>query len=117
MFASMGQPRCQSVGDGYPAVGYILTCFFQGFLEQYAADSIVKDMGACGRRMVDHSELIVSGEPSKPGDWPWHAALYRLQGYTMKYICGGTLLSKSFVLTGKVNLRWLRTLRGNVSEF
>ncbi|KAL4709578.1 hypothetical protein ACJJTC_007309 [Scirpophaga incertulas] len=55
--------------------------------------------GSCGRRKVQHTELIVNGSPTKPGDWPWHAAIYRLDKAKIEYICGGTLLSKIFVLT------------------
>lgn len=57
--------------------------------------------GTCGRRKVLHTELIVEGEATKTGDWPWHVAIYRLYKREIKYICGGTLLSKNFVLTGK----------------
>ncbi|KAG6463325.1 hypothetical protein O3G_MSEX013809 [Manduca sexta] len=53
----------------------------------------------CGKRQVLHTGLIVNGQPTKPGDWPWHAALYVLELSSLKYICGGTLLSKSMVLT------------------
>ncbi|XP_052749490.1 uncharacterized protein LOC113512769 isoform X2 [Galleria mellonella] len=55
--------------------------------------------GSCGRRKVQHTELIVNGQPTKPGDWPWHGAIYRLEQSSVKYVCGGTLLSKIFVLT------------------
>ncbi|CAH2229280.1 jg17029 [Pararge aegeria aegeria] len=77
----------------------------QGFLEQFAARSIVKNTGVCGKRAIDHSELIVNGAATKPGDWPWHAAIYRLDGSTMKYICGGTLISKNYVLTALLKLK------------
>lgn len=55
---------------------------------------------SCGRRKVVHTELIVHGQPTKSGDWPWHVALFTVQGNIVKYICGGTLLSKTLVLTG-----------------
>ncbi|CAH0403307.1 unnamed protein product [Chilo suppressalis] len=55
---------------------------------------------SCGRRKIQHTELIVNGVPTKPGDWPWHAAIYRLENSKFNYICGGTLLSKIFVVTG-----------------
>ncbi|CAH2098461.1 unnamed protein product [Euphydryas editha] len=55
----------------------------------------------CGRRRInrEHTELIVSGTPTKIGDWPWHAALFRNNRLSIKYICGGTLISKFLVLT------------------
>ncbi|XP_039747711.1 chymotrypsin-C-like isoform X2 [Pararge aegeria] len=75
-----------------------------GFLQPYASsiiDEESKPWMSCGRRVVDHSELIVNGDETKPGDWPWHAALYKLDKDTLdnKYICGGTLISKNLVLT------------------
>ncbi|XP_022837673.1 chymotrypsin-like elastase family member 2A [Spodoptera litura] len=54
---------------------------------------------SCGRRKVVHTELIVHGQPTKSGDWPWHVALFTVEGNIVKYICGGTLLSKTLVLT------------------
>ncbi|XP_052749491.1 chymotrypsin-like elastase family member 2A isoform X1 [Galleria mellonella] len=53
----------------------------------------------CGRRKVVHTELIVNGQPTKHGDWPWHGAIYRLDSSSLRYICGGTLVSKTYVLT------------------
>ncbi|CAG5030785.1 unnamed protein product [Parnassius apollo] len=58
---------------------------------------IVED--SCGRRKITHTELIVGGANTKAGDWPWHVAIYRLHRADIKYICGGTLLSKNYVLT------------------
>ncbi|XP_023939661.2 transmembrane protease serine 11A [Bicyclus anynana] len=52
----------------------------------------------CGRRMVT-SERIEDG-PAQAGYWPWFAAIYDIQTRTsLRYNCGGTLISKSFVLT------------------
>ncbi|OWR55216.1 hemolymph proteinase 16 [Danaus plexippus plexippus] len=53
----------------------------------------------CGRRKVIHSELITNGLKTKPGEWPFHAALHRREKMGLRYTCGGTLISKFFVLT------------------
>ncbi|XP_013168899.1 PREDICTED: chymotrypsin-like elastase family member 2A [Papilio xuthus] len=76
--------------------------FLKKFVKSTVDDSIPIDLvggGACGRRKILHTELIVEGEATKAGDWPWHVAIYRLYKREIKYICGGTLLSKNFVLT------------------
>ncbi|XP_052749483.1 chymotrypsin-C-like [Galleria mellonella] len=81
----------------HPAPG-----FLDGVIEGYkgtAHVALTVPTGSCGRRKVTHTELIVNGQPTKPGDWPWHGAIYRLEQYSVKYICGGTLISKTFVLT------------------
>ncbi|XP_023951740.2 chymotrypsin-C [Bicyclus anynana] len=72
-----------------------------GFMEPYASKTEEQEWSTCGRRVVDHAELMINGEDTKPGDWPWHAALYKLDKETLnnKYICGGTIISKNFVLT------------------
>ncbi|CAH2098459.1 unnamed protein product [Euphydryas editha] len=71
-----------------------------GYLEEYIAETIDKGPHSiCGRRTVDHTELIVNGASTKPGDWPWHAAIYRLERTALKYICGGTLISKNYIIT------------------
>lgn len=85
-----------------------LVIFFKGYLDYYiqgekdTAISLDKrHQGECGRRRVTHTELIVNGAATKPGDWPWHVALYTIYRSTIKYICGGTLVSKTYVLTGQ----------------
>lgn len=80
-----------------PNVGY-LDPYILGYVD-HADSPVDAPARTCGRRKVDHIELIVSGAPTKPGDFPWHAALYKLDGSTIKYICGGTLISKNVVLT------------------
>ncbi|XP_045455101.1 chymotrypsin-C-like [Melitaea cinxia] len=52
----------------------------------------------CGKRKAIN-QLIVNGVESKPGTWPWHVAIYRLERATLRYICGGTLVSNLFILT------------------
>ncbi|XP_052744454.1 chymotrypsin-like elastase family member 2A [Bicyclus anynana] len=71
-----------------------------GFLDAYTANTVDSETRLdCGRRKVAHTELIFNGEQTKPGDWPWHAALYKFDYPNNKYVCGGTLLSSHFVLT------------------
>ncbi|CAH2057839.1 unnamed protein product, partial [Iphiclides podalirius] len=75
----------------------------KGFFKKFVKGSDGKipqgPLGFCGRRKVLHTELIVGGTTTKAGDWPWHVAIYRLYKSVIKYICGGTLLSKNYVLT------------------
>ncbi|XP_052744443.1 chymotrypsin-C isoform X2 [Bicyclus anynana] len=78
-------------------VGY-LDPYIQGFKDA-AVSPDRRPQGNCGRRKVTHTELIVNGAFTKPGDWPWHVALYKIDRSTIKYICGGTLITKNDVLT------------------
>ena len=45
--------------------------------------------------------LVLLGEDSSPGQWPWMASLWypEPEGGVLKLICGGTLISVSHVLT------------------
>ncbi|XP_077291087.1 chymotrypsin-like elastase family member 2A [Arctopsyche grandis] len=62
---------------------------------------VVEILPECGRRPIQNRPFIEQGWSSKPGDWPWHSALYRLQTSSsqLKYTCGGTLISITRVLT------------------
>ncbi|XP_072946360.1 chymotrypsin-like elastase family member 2A isoform X2 [Epargyreus clarus] len=79
-----------------PNVGF-LDRYIEGYQDTAAVSLSVPD--GCGRRKVEHTELIVAGQLSKPGDWPWHVAIYKRDRANIKYICGGTLISKAVVLT------------------
>lgn len=55
----------------------------------------------CGRRVVSHTALITRGTNTLRGDWPWHAAIFikNTSGKQRSYICGGSLISPSIILT------------------
>ncbi|CAH1118359.1 unnamed protein product [Phaedon cochleariae] len=53
----------------------------------------------CGIRRPTTTPLITLGQNTRPGDWPWHAAIYWKFGSQRKYNCGGTLISEYHVLT------------------
>ncbi|XP_045762970.1 chymotrypsin-C-like [Maniola jurtina] len=98
-----------------PWPGY-LDSYIQGF-QDTAESPDRKPKGNCGRRQVTHTELIVNGAATKPGDWPWHVALYKIDHADIKYICGGTLVSKNHVLTAAhcVTLRSVPVLPETIS--
>lgn len=53
----------------------------------------------CGVKKPVRNYMIFGGSDTKPGDWPWHTALFCKKGQSMTYCCGGTLISPQFVLT------------------
>ncbi|KAG5880881.1 Chymotrypsinogen B2 [Gonioctena quinquepunctata] len=53
----------------------------------------------CGTTIINTTPLITEGEYTRPGQWPWHAALYNKSGEKNRYICGGTLISERHILT------------------
>lgn len=56
----------------------------------------------CGIRKIDYTELIVQGKSTRYGDWSWHVAIYAFDNKRRNqiYICGGTLVSVSTIITG-----------------
>ncbi|XP_055587089.1 serine protease easter-like [Uranotaenia lowii] len=59
-----------------------------------------EDNYQCGVPRARTQFLIVRGEDARHGFWPWHVALWlRQRDNTERYSCGGTLISKKFVLT------------------
>lgn len=53
----------------------------------------------CGNVIPKANPLIIHGLETYPGNFPWHAALYFSEIGSLKYICGGSLISMSSVLT------------------
>ena len=77
---------------------HFLDCFFLCvFLQCQSINS-----QNCGERKINIASRIVNGYPSEPGDWPWHAAIYHkaIGNHDISYKCGGTIISKTAILTG-----------------
>ncbi|KAK9751328.1 Trypsin [Popillia japonica] len=54
---------------------------------------------ACGTVAVQPSPLITNGQKARPGEYPWHVALYHARDGDANYTCGGSLISRYHVLT------------------
>ncbi|XP_057658522.1 transmembrane protease serine 11G-like [Diorhabda carinulata] len=54
---------------------------------------------SCGSVVARPKPLISFGQDTTPGEWPWHAAVYRTKGIQLIYICGGTVISENHILT------------------
>ncbi|XP_046683966.1 LOW QUALITY PROTEIN: serine proteinase stubble-like [Homalodisca vitripennis] len=53
----------------------------------------------CGQVEVNPTPLITHGQNTARGQWPWHIALYRIEGINLSYSCGGSLVSSTVVIT------------------
>ncbi|XP_039435810.1 polyserase-2-like isoform X1 [Culex pipiens pallens] len=55
----------------------------------------------CGQRKQLARELIHHGHQSRSGEWPWHVAVFHKINAQAdsSYACGGTTISRKFVLT------------------
>ncbi|XP_054279551.1 serine proteinase stubble-like isoform X2 [Macrosteles quadrilineatus] len=53
----------------------------------------------CGQVAVNPAPLITHGQNTARGQWPWHIALYRIEGINLSYSCGGSLVSPTVVIT------------------
>lgn len=59
-----------------------------------------KEIFPCGKRKIDHEGLITNGYDTKPGDFPWHVAVFhRQKRASTSYKCGGTILNPTTILT------------------
>uniref|UniRef100_A0A1B0GPA5 Uncharacterized protein n=1 Tax=Phlebotomus papatasi TaxID=29031 RepID=A0A1B0GPA5_PHLPP len=52
-----------------------------------------------GKRIIKHEGLITFGTGVRPGDFPWHAAIYHMNWLQRSYKCGGTIINSYTVLT------------------
>ncbi|XP_046385985.1 uncharacterized protein LOC124155871 [Ischnura elegans] len=55
------------------------------------------DDATCGQKSSKPS--ISSGKTRAKEWWPWHAAIYEINGESLYYLCGGTILGQRTVLT------------------
>ncbi|XP_025407941.1 serine proteinase stubble-like isoform X2 [Sipha flava] len=54
--------------------------------------------GSCGEVKLA-VPLVTAGQSTHRGQWPWHVALYLIEGINLSYHCGGSLVSKNKVIT------------------
>ena len=55
-------------------------------------------LGECGSKYT--TENIVGGNTTQPGEFPYMALLgYKSEDNIIKFLCGGTLINKYYVLT------------------
>ncbi|XP_049299922.1 polyserase-2-like isoform X2 [Anopheles funestus] len=55
----------------------------------------------CGKRLAQREGLVKGGYSTRPGDWPWHVALYQ-RGITsdgFEYACGGSIVHRYLILS------------------
>ena len=54
----------------------------------------------CGNQKINTVELIVNGFDTKPGQFPWHVAIFHLNSHRGRdYACGGTLVNEYQTVT------------------
>lgn len=53
----------------------------------------------CGTVIPKTNPLIVHGLETYPGNFPWHGAIYFSEIGNLKYICGGSLITMSALVT------------------
>lgn len=68
----------------------------------------------CGSVTKSDIPLVLNGEQSRRGDWPFIAALYKKP---YKFYCGGTVVSTKHVLTGRSVEFVLRLLKSTRKKF
>lgn len=53
----------------------------------------------CGNAPLSPVAYTVNGEEAAPGFFPWHAGIYKKTLWDHKYICGGSLVSRTAVIS------------------
>lgn len=53
-------------------------------------------------RKLTHMGYIAHGYEAVEGMWPWHAGIFmNVRNGPQQYICGGSIISEYFVITGR----------------
>ncbi|XP_049536258.1 chymotrypsin-like elastase family member 2A [Anopheles darlingi] len=69
----------------------------------YQTELFVKDYddAKCGERKLSRHERVKGSYRTRPGDWPWHAALYQRaeDRISFDYACGGSIVHRYLILT------------------
>jgi secreted trypsin-like serine protease len=59
-----------------------------------------KCVPVCGQKSIPSTALIVKGDTTNKGEFPWQVAIYQRRGLEPnQLICGGTLISERIILT------------------
>lgn len=83
------------------ALSSLVACVFMGSV------SAIQLPASCGKSTLNEhgsSWRIVGGKIAKAGEWPWQVYLNKsitYDGIQMLSDCGGAILSKDWILTGK----------------
>jgi len=49
---------------------------------------------------IRSNPLIIGGQSTAPGQWPWHVALFHHNVYNTTYQCGGSFVGTRTIITG-----------------
>lgn len=88
------------------------------FLNSSLANKNIKNnnnngRGECG---IAKQDATVPGNLYQ-GQWPFTAAIYHLLNDQLTFLCGGTIISKIFIITGKIFVESTRKMIINVCDF
>ncbi|XP_073843495.1 modular serine protease-like [Musca autumnalis] len=53
----------------------------------------------CGRPLPEALDLTMNGVRTEPNKVPWHVAIYKMEKGTGVYICGGSIITPSLILS------------------
>lgn len=63
------------------------------------SDNGMGEAETCGIPKIVHESLITSGYETRPGDFPWHAAIFHREPRSLAYKCGGTIIDVTRIVT------------------